>query len=283
MAVHTDYLGTPRALSNGASVAWRWESTDPFGANQPSIQAVVYNPRFPGQYYDQETGLHYNHHRTYDPIFGRYLQPDPLGVAAGKNPLNYVNQNPLNATDSDGLLTQLIWVESTGIDHAMIRIVDAFGVAKTFSFSGSFKGDQDSMQGLGLMLLSSFFAEPSFKILTDQQVHERYYGRGRKGDVNSLHAISFRSTEDEEEELIKFLTEKLANSKYSLLALFDQAYQCSTSSHAAFSRAFSDYDGGGRLGKFFPEDLYKFIQKTKFYKNRFLAEGKLDDKDFTKW
>ena len=104
LAVHTDYLGTPRALSNGASVAWRWESTDPFGANQPSIQAVVYNPRFPGQYYDQETGLHYNHHRTYDPIFGRYLQPDPLGVAAGKNPLNYVNQNPLNGTDSTGLL-----------------------------------------------------------------------------------------------------------------------------------------------------------------------------------
>ena len=68
LAVHTDYLGTPRALSNGSSVAWRWESTDPFGANQPSIQAVVYNQRFPGQYYDQETGLHYNHDTTYDPI-----------------------------------------------------------------------------------------------------------------------------------------------------------------------------------------------------------------------
>lgn len=102
-AVHTDYLGTPRVVTSGAAVAWRWDSSDPFGANLPSVQAVVYNPRFPGQYYDAETGLHYNHHRTYDPTLGRYIQPDPLGLAAGKNPFNYANQNPLNGIDPDGL------------------------------------------------------------------------------------------------------------------------------------------------------------------------------------
>jgi RHS repeat-associated protein len=103
MRVHADYLGTPRAITNGSTLVWKWDSTDPFGANLPSVQTVVYNPRFPGQYYDAESGLHYNHHRTYDPSLGRYVQPDPIGLAGGKNPFNYANQNPLNATDPDGL------------------------------------------------------------------------------------------------------------------------------------------------------------------------------------
>jgi RHS repeat-associated protein len=105
MRVHADYLGTPRAITNGSTLVWKWDSTDPFGANLPSVQTVVYNPRFPGQYYDAESGLHYNHHRTYDPSLGRYVQPDPIGLAGGKNPFNYANQNPLNAVDPDGLMS----------------------------------------------------------------------------------------------------------------------------------------------------------------------------------
>ena len=77
-------------------------------ANAPSVQTLVYNRRFPGQYFDVETGLHENHHRTYDPKLGRYTQPEPLGLAAGKNPFNYGNQNPLNATDPYGLERQTL-------------------------------------------------------------------------------------------------------------------------------------------------------------------------------
>ena len=46
--VHTDYLGTPRAVSNGAAVVWRWDSSDPFGANAPSVATIAYNKRFAG-------------------------------------------------------------------------------------------------------------------------------------------------------------------------------------------------------------------------------------------
>jgi RHS repeat-associated protein len=105
-----DHLGTPRAITRPAdnAVVWKWDNTDPFGANLPSenpsgLGAFSYNLRFPGQYYDVETGTRYNARRDYDPALGRYIQSDPIGLNGGINTYAYVNGNPLNLVDPFGL------------------------------------------------------------------------------------------------------------------------------------------------------------------------------------
>ncbi|EHY9845526.1 RHS repeat-associated core domain-containing protein [Vibrio splendidus] len=101
--VHNDHLGTPQALTDetGATV-WK-ASYSPFGKATVTTEQIKFNLRFPGQYYDAETGLHYNWHRYYDPSLGRYLQSDPLGLHAGVDTYGYVNGNPLSLSDPTGL------------------------------------------------------------------------------------------------------------------------------------------------------------------------------------
>ncbi|HMK88376.1 MAG TPA: RHS repeat-associated core domain-containing protein, partial [Methylocystis sp.] len=99
-----DHLGAPHQIANGGgTVVWLWEH-DPFGNGAPTASAgFTYNLRFPGQYYDAETGLHHNGFRDYDPRTGRYIESDPIGLAAGVNTYGYVGGNPVWAVDVMGL------------------------------------------------------------------------------------------------------------------------------------------------------------------------------------
>lgn len=109
--VHADHLGTPRNLSDeGGEIVWKNDSA-PFGEMRPDEDldgdgwAVTYNLRFPGQYFDEESGFHYNYFRDYDPSVGRYLQSDPIGLVGGANTYGYALQNPLRNTDPFGLVS----------------------------------------------------------------------------------------------------------------------------------------------------------------------------------
>ena len=99
-----DDLGTPRMLTSAAgAVVWS-ASYDAFGQAQVGISIVTNNIRLPGQYYDAETGLHYNFQRYYDPTVGRYVSEDPLGFGGGDvNLYAYVRNNPINFYDPYGL------------------------------------------------------------------------------------------------------------------------------------------------------------------------------------
>ncbi|MFI0008426.1 DUF6531 domain-containing protein [Streptomyces globisporus] len=95
-AIITDLIGTPRELvDEQGAVAWRTRSAL-WGATSWNRDADAYTPlRFPGQYFDPESGLHYNRHRHYDPESGRYLSPDPLGLTPAPNAVTYVDDPTL--------------------------------------------------------------------------------------------------------------------------------------------------------------------------------------------
>jgi RHS repeat-associated protein len=108
--IHADYRGEPVAMTDAVQrVVWRGRPDDwgyvKTGSEQ---QQSVLNLRLPGQYYDQETGLHDNWHRSYDarpdsPMRGHYLSPDPLGYPDGPDAYAYVNGDPINRIDPTGL------------------------------------------------------------------------------------------------------------------------------------------------------------------------------------
>ena len=111
--IHTDHLGTPRAITRPAghnAVVWRWDFTgSAFGDHAPQPDPdgdgthFTFNLRFPGQYYDQESGLHYNYFRDYEATAGRYSASDPVGLWGGASSYSYAYNSPLNWFDSRGL------------------------------------------------------------------------------------------------------------------------------------------------------------------------------------
>ncbi|WP_336355914.1 RHS repeat-associated core domain-containing protein [Pseudomonas granadensis] len=101
-----DHLGTPQELTDyGGDIVWSAQY-DAYGKTAALTLAgddFLNQPlRFQGQYFDAESGLHYNRHRYYDPRLGRYLTPDPIKLAGGLNQYQYV-PNPTGWVDPLGL------------------------------------------------------------------------------------------------------------------------------------------------------------------------------------
>jgi RHS repeat-associated protein len=100
---HTDQLGTPQALTNAdGNIVWQARYSL-FGTAELLVNIVTQPLRFPGQYYDEESGLHYNYFRYYDAALGRYLRSDPIGLRGGVNTYGYVGSHPLSYSDEYGL------------------------------------------------------------------------------------------------------------------------------------------------------------------------------------
>ena len=103
---HNDHLGTPQQMTSvSGAVVWAAQY-GAFGEAQVDAgSSVVNNLRFPGQYYDDESGMHYNYFRYYDSFSGRYIVSDPIGLAGGVNFFAYTSNDPVNALDPIGLWT----------------------------------------------------------------------------------------------------------------------------------------------------------------------------------
>ncbi|TLY91260.1 MAG: RHS repeat protein [Gammaproteobacteria bacterium] len=154
--VHTDHLNTPRRITNRNTniIVWRWDS-DPFG-NGAAVQnpqgsvTVSYNLRYPGQYFDSETGLFYNYFRDFDPAVGRYVESDLIGLDGGINTYAYALGNPISLVDSRGLDAWVIinnngwWGTHAGlyVDSGERALYDPGG-----SYRDAEKGSGDALYG----------------------------------------------------------------------------------------------------------------------------------------
>ncbi|WP_306143126.1 RHS repeat-associated core domain-containing protein [Roseibium sp. MMSF_3412] len=110
--VHGDHLERPVMMTaairppvSHAYIHW-FAAYTPFGTLQQTMGVIDTDNRFPGQWYQLESGLHYNWHRHYDPTLGRYTQPDPLGLIDGPSRYAYARNNPTQLLDPKGEFAQ---------------------------------------------------------------------------------------------------------------------------------------------------------------------------------
>ncbi|HEC54316.1 MAG TPA: type IV secretion protein Rhs, partial [Gammaproteobacteria bacterium] len=98
-----DHLGTPQELTTpNGEIVWSAHYRAYGEISRLDIGKIDNPLRFQGQYFDQESGLHYNRHRYYNPDIGRYLTPDPVKLAGGVNGYQYAH-NPTGWIDPLGL------------------------------------------------------------------------------------------------------------------------------------------------------------------------------------
>ena len=122
-----DQRGQPqRAFTRNGAITWQARS-DSYGQTTINDKSILTsNLRLPGQYYDSETGLHYNWFRYYDPSLGRYLRNDPTGLYGGLNAYAYGLSNPLLYADNNGQLPILIPLIANMARFAARKFVGCF-------------------------------------------------------------------------------------------------------------------------------------------------------------
>ena len=128
--IHSNHLDTPQVITDqNQTIVWQATYT-PFGEANITTASIENNLRFPGQYFDSETGLHYNYLRNYDPVVGRYTTSDPIGLLGGVNSYLYGFANPVIYVDPFGLFC-------LSMENIEILSAAAGGAAVGARFGGS--------------------------------------------------------------------------------------------------------------------------------------------------
>ncbi len=123
-----------------AARATVWQASwKPWGEIENISGTILNNLRFPGQFFQIETGLAYNHHRHYDAVTGRYTQPDPLGFVDGPSVYAYAGNSPWMKVDPEGLATCTYSIST----QKMICVPNSGGSPQSVGPSGVFSGKNE--------------------------------------------------------------------------------------------------------------------------------------------
>ena len=160
-AIVTDLVGSPVELVDpdagtvmGSASADLWGRTNWRGASTPL--------RFPGQYFDDETGLHYNLHRFYDPALGRYVTQDPLGLAPAANPSAYPH-NPTGWIDPLGLTPEACGQYSSSPVSGELLNSDLVEKQLSAIFLPDGRLHPEILEGAELIIPGSAIGNPEFR------------------------------------------------------------------------------------------------------------------------
>ena len=116
---HIDQVGAPQHLTDETQqLVWSGDYR-PFGLVSESVTLAPNPIRFPGQYLEAGTSLHYNYYRSFDPTLGRYTKSDEAGLAGGLNTYGYAMQNPNQYTDPYGLVAWSCKANTGGVSVAL--------------------------------------------------------------------------------------------------------------------------------------------------------------------
>ncbi|MBD8708745.1 RHS domain-containing protein [Pseudomonas sp. CFBP 13711] len=115
---HTDQIGTPLEMTDvDGQIVWQATYKAWGEVESLAVSEIEQNLRFQGQYFDGETGLHYNTFRYYDPAVGRFITQDPIGLLGGDNLYSY-GLNPIG------------WIDALGLASSNPGVYDVFFEAK---------------------------------------------------------------------------------------------------------------------------------------------------------
>jgi RHS repeat-associated protein len=169
--IEADALGTPRVVVDptrgaGGTAVWRWELTgEAFGNTAPDQDpdsdsvAFVFDMRFPGQRYDNTSGLNYNYFRDYEPGLGRYSQSDPIGLAGGISTYGYVSGSPFTRIDPYGLQSHVICANPANAAACAAAGIEISGAAGAGTAGAGTAGTGTAVGGVGVGWWSRFASD----------------------------------------------------------------------------------------------------------------------------
>ena len=238
---HCDHRGLPLALVSTEGATELCAEYDEWGnllneENPHQLQQLI---RLPGQQYDEESGLYYNRHRYYDPLQGRYITQDPIGLKGGWNFYQYP-LNPVINVDPQGLVDINLYPESdlihsvadeinipgvftigghgtpTSIESATRSIMTAKDLAYLIKFDGNYK---DGMT-VWLFSCNTGKGQNSFASQLAKELHTNvigpdtlwtWWGRGTNGKLKMDTVLTAPTNLNSNKDLMAITTKDLGN------------------------------------------------------------------------